>query len=475
MTDTINNTLADRYASAEMQGIWSPRGKIIMEREFWIAVVKAQRSLGVEIPQGAVEAYERVRDDVDLEDIRRREAATRHDVKARIDAFCALAGHEYIHLGMTSRDLTENVEQLQVYRALKQVRYKSVAALLRLGARADEWSDLVLSARTHNVPAQATTVGRRLVMFGEEMLLAVERLDREIASYPVRGLKGAVGTQQDLLVLLDGDMNRVRALEAEILNHLGLPEALASPGQIYPRSLDLLVVGILCGVAAGPANFAKTLRLMAGAELAAEGFSPGQVGSSAMPHKINTRSCERISGFATLLKGYLAMAADLSGDQWNEGDVSCSVVRRVMLPDSFFAIDGLLETFLTVLDQMEVFPAMMEIENERNFPFLVTGSILAEAVRKGAGRERAHAAIKIHAVAVAGDLRSGRIMRNDLLERLAGDDCLGLEGVELEAILEGGRRSAGAAREQVAGFQERLAVWQKRYPETAEYRPEPIL
>jgi adenylosuccinate lyase len=475
MTEKISNVLAERYATGEMKSIWSATGKILLERELWIAVMRAQHDLGVAISAEAIEAYQRVKHAVDLDDIRRRESESLHDVKARIDAFCALAGHESIHLGMTSRDLTENVEQMQIYRSLEHMRVKSAAALMRLGARAEEWTDLVMSARTHNVPAQATTVGRRLAMFGEELLLALERLDRELANYPVRGLKGAVGTQQDLLALLDGDQARVGELEEKVLDHLGLPSVLASPGQVYPRSLDLQVVGILCGLASGPANFATSLRLMAGAGLAGEGFAPGQVGSSAMPHKINTRSCERITGFSTILKGYLTMASELSGDQWNEGDVSCSVVRRVMLPDSFFAIDGLFETFLTILDQMEVYPAMIESENERNIPFLVTGAILAEAVRAGAGREVAHAAIRRLAMGVAEDLRSGNVVQNDLLERLAGDESLGLSIEQLRSILEIGRRSAGTANEQVARFLDRLEIWRVRFPEAAEYRPKAIL
>src|SRR5262245_1942522 len=332
--DHIPNVLAERYASPAMRAIWSGEGKVRIERDYWIAVLKAQRDLGIPVPDGVVESYERVKDQIDLESIMRRERITRHDVKARIEEFCALAGHEHLHKGMTSRDLTENVEQLQVYRGLRLTETKSIAALLRFAKRARQLRDIPFTARTHNVAAQVTTLGKRIAMFGEEMLLAHRSLVHVLESYPARGLKGAVGTRLDQITLFNGDAGKARALEQKVLGHLGLPNAFDAVGQVYPRSLDFRVVSALVDLASGPGNFAKTLRLMAGHELASEGFAKGQVGSSAMPHKMNSRSCERVNGLHVVLKGYLAMATGLAGDQWNEGDVSCSVVRRVMLPDA---------------------------------------------------------------------------------------------------------------------------------------------
>jgi adenylosuccinate lyase len=426
MTDFIANVLAERYATAPMRAIWSAEGKIRLERELWIAVLKAQRDLGQSVPAGVIECYERVRDQVDLESIQNRERITRHDVKARIEEFCDLAGHEQIHKGMTSRDLTENVEQLQVYRALGEVKRKAVAVLVKFAARARQYRDIPFTARTHNVAAQTTTLGKRIAMFGEEMLGGYGQLEALLGSYPARGLKGAVGTRLDQISLFGGDAAKARQLDERVAAHLGLPAALDSVGQVYPRSLDLRVVSVLCELASAPSSFAKTLRLMAGHELASEGFAKGQVGSSAMPHKMNSRSSERINGLHVILKGYLAMAAGLAGDQWNEGDVSCSVVRRVMLPDAFLAMDGLLETLLTVLTQMEVFDQVVEQELQHYLPFLLTTTVLMEAVKSGAGREGAHEAIKEHAVAAARDLRSGAVGENDLFQRLAEDSRLGL-------------------------------------------------
>ena len=471
--EPIANVLAERYASPAMREIWSARGRILLERDYWIAVMKAQRDLGVAIPAEAIKDYERVRSDVNLDSIKERERTTLHDVKARIEEFSDLAKRQFIHLGLTSRDLTENVEQLQAARSLELVRFKAAAALHLLAKRAAEFRDLMITGRTHNVPAQPTTLGKRLAMFGQEMLVAYERLDELIARYPVRGLKGAVGTQLDQLTLLGGDATKVDRLEARIVKHLGFKAALGAVGQVYPRSLDFDVISALHQVGAAAASCATTLRLMAGAGLLTEGFQEGQVGSSAMPHKVNARNCERICGFSTILSGYVTMSAGLAGHQWNEGDVSCSVVRRVALPDACFAIDGLFETYLTVLRQMEVFPATIAAENERNLPFLTTTTILMEAVKNGAGRETAHEAIKEHALAAAKALRTGGDA--DLLSRLAGDKRVGLGKRRLQEILAQSERFVGAAPHQVDAFVAAVTPLVKKRKGADAYRPGRLL
>lgn len=467
----IPNVLAGRYASPAMAALWSPEAKVIAERRLWLAVLRAQRDLGVEVPDGVVEAYEAVIDRVDLDSIDARERVTRHDVKARIDEFCALAGHEHIHKGMTSRDLTENVEQMQVRDALSLVRDHMVAALVRLAGRAAEYATQPIAGRSHNVAAQVTTLGKRFATCAQELLVAFERVDELLARYPLRGIKGPVGTQQDQLDLL----RDVDALEAAVAGHLGFDHVLVSVGQVYPRSLDLDVVSALVQAAAAPASFATTLRLMAGAELATEGFRPGQVGSSAMPHKMNSRSCERICGFKAILSGHQTMVTAIAGDQWNEGDVSCSVVRRVALPDSFFAIDGLFETFLSVLDDFGAYPAVIDAELRRYLPFLATTRILVAAVKEGVGREVAHEAIKQHAVAVALDMRESAQPTNDLLDRLAADGRLGLSRAALDALLDEPLTFTGNAAAQVERIVAEIEKIAARYPLAATYDPAPIL
>jgi adenylosuccinate lyase len=471
----IPNVLATRYASESTTAIWSPEGKVVLERQLWIAVLRAQAELGVHVPDGVVDDYERVVDQVDLASIARRERTTRHDVKARIEEFNALAGHQHVHQGMTSRDLTENVEQLQIHRSLAVVRDRIVAALGLLADRAAEHTATVVTGRTHNVPAQATTLGKRFANAGEELRQSLFRVEDLIARYPLRGLKGPVGTQQDALDLLGDDQERLDELEDRIAAHLGVPARLDNVGQIYPRSLDLDVVSALVQVASGPSSLATTIRLMAGQELVTEGFQAGQVGSSAMPHKMNTRSCERVNGLKVVLDGYLTMVAGLAGTQWNEGDVACSVVRRVALPDAFLALDGLFETFLTVLVEFGAYPAVIERELARYLPFLATTRVLVAALRAGVGRETAHEVIKEHAVAAALALREGGEEQGGLFDRLAADDRLPLDRADLDALVADPTSFAGAAPVQVARFVEAVAEVTGRYPDAARYRPSAIL
>jgi len=472
----ISNVLAQRYASQQISDIWSGEGRIRLEREFWIAVMKSQQALGLDVPQTAISDYEAVVDQIDLASIDAREKVTRHDVKARIEEFNELAGHEHIHKGMTSRDLTENVEQLQVFRSLQVIRNKTATTLIRMAELSDRFKSLLITARTHNVAAQPTTLGKRIAMFGEELLGSLQTLDALIERYPVRGLKGAVGTQMDTISLFDGDPQKVLELESRIVEHLKMPATCVNVGQVYPRSLDLSTVSAMTELASGPSSFCKTLRLMAGNETASEGFAPGQTGSSAMPHKMNSRSCERVNGFHVILKGYLAMAAGIAGDQWNEGDVSCSVVRRVMLPDSFFAIDGMYETFLTILNQMDAYPPVIDAENEHYLPFLMTTTIMMEAVKAGVGRETAHKAIKKHAVATVNDLRAGKIVRNDLLDRLKDDPDIPLNEDQLARVFAQGRKNSGATAAQITHFQSQVeALKSKCSEETINYKPGDIL
>jgi adenylosuccinate lyase len=470
----IPDVLAARYASADLVRLWSPEHKVTLERQLWLAVLRAQADLGLPVEQQVLDDYERVVPVVDLDSIAARERVSRHDVKARIEEFNALAGHQQIHQGLTSRDLTENVEQLQIRRSLEHVRDRCVALLANLATRAAEFAGLVMTGRSHNVAAQATTLGKRFATAADELLVAFARLEELLARYPLRGIKGPMGTAQDMLDLLGGDPAALTKLEQRVAAHLGFDRVLTSVGQVYPRSLDHEVVTSLTQLAAGPSSLATTIRLMAGHELVTEGFQAGQVGSSAMPHKMNTRSCERVNGLAVVLRGYASMVAELAGGQWNEGDVSDSVVRRVALPDAFFAFDGLVETFLTVLAEFGAYPAVIDREVQRYLPFLATTKILVAAVRAGMGRESAHEVIREHAVAVAVAMRESGA-GNDLLDRLATDPRLPLDRAGLDALLADRLSFTGAATEQVAAVVAAVATVVSRYPDAATYRPGAIL
>jgi adenylosuccinate lyase len=472
---SIPNVLAARYASQNMQRLWSPENKVVLERRLWLAVLEAQQALGVPVPQAALEAYRGVLERVDLASIEERELRTRHDVKARIEEFCELAGYELIHRGMTSRDLTENVEQLQIKEALGLVQLAAIAALARLAELAARYGDTPIAGRSHNVAAQVTTLGKRFANAGEELLSALSPLEHLIDNYPLRGIKGPVGTQQDQLDVFEGDHAKVAELELRVARHLGFRHVLGSVGQVYPRSLDYEVVSTLRQLASGPSSLAKSLRLMAGHELVSEGFARGQVGSSAMPHKMNARSCERINGLTAILGGHVGMLMALSGDQWNEGDVSCSVVRRVALPDAFFTIDGLFETLLHVLDDFTAFPSAIAQELARYLPFLGVTKVLMAATKAGLGRERAHALIQGHAVAVAEDLRQGRVRDNDLVQRLGADPLLPLSADELARLLGSPLDLVGAAPDQVRAFVARVEALLARHPAAATYAPGRLL
>ena len=457
-----------------MVAVWSPEAKIVAERRLWLAVLRAQRELGVDVPEEAITDYQRVHEQVDLDSIAARERVLRHDVKARIEEFNALAGHEHIHKGMTSRDLTENVEQMQIRTSLELVHAHGVAVVARLAERAVAYRDVVMAGRSHNVAAQATTLGKRFASAAQETLIALRRIRELLARYPLRGIKGPMGTAQDMLDLLGGDGARLGELESRVAAHLGFSTVLDSVGQVYPRSLDHDVVSALVQLGAGPSSLAHTIRLMAGHELVTEGFAAGQVGSSAMPHKMNTRSCERVNGLQVVLRGYGSMTSELAGAQWNEGDVFCSVVRRVALPDAFFAIDGMIETFLTVLHEFGAYPAVISRELDRYLPFLATTKVLIAAVRAGMGREAAHEVIKEHAVAVALAMRE-RGAEPDLLDRLAADPRLPLDRAALDAALADRQSFTGAAGSQVDGVVAAVDDLVREYPAAAAYVPGSIL
>ena len=387
------NVLATRYATKEMVAIFDPINRIINERKFWITILKLQQKSGLPITDSDIKAYEKVIEKVDLDSIDKREIKTRHDVKARIEEFNALAGVEKIHIGLTSRDLTENIELIQIKAGLELIEYRVLQTLFLLSKKISKYEKTYMVGRSHNIAAQVTTLGKRFASCAEELLFAHAALNELITRLPLRGIKGPVGTSQDAL---DAMGNNFANLEKSIAEEFSFENTWASVGQIYPRSVDFEVVSKLLQIASAPSSMATTIRLMAGSGLVSEGFKAGQVGSSAMPHKMNSRSSERINGMMVLLRGYNTMAADLAGDQWNEGDVSCSVVRRVVIPDAFYVLDGLLHTFMTILQEFGAFEEKIKAELDEQLPLLATSKILIECVKAGMGREVAHQLIKKH-------------------------------------------------------------------------------
>jgi adenylosuccinate lyase len=458
------SVLANRYASKEMCEIWSAENKIKAERRLWIEVMKFQAK-ALNIPAEAIAKYESVLEKIDLISIDGREKKSRHDVKARIDEFNALAGHEYIHLGMTSRDLTENIEAAQILTALKLIQARTASLLFQIAKKAELYKALPIVGRSHNVPAQITTLGKKFATVGEELFFAFERLDNLIERYPLRGFKGPVGTAQDMRDLM-GSANEI---ENVIAKSLGFSRTLDSTGQVYPRSFDFDVVSALVQLSAAPSNLATNIRLLAGFELVSEGFAPNQVGSSAMPHKMNSRSCERINGLAVVLRGYLSMISEISGDQWNEGDVSDSVVRRVVLSDAFFALDAIIETTLTVLNEFGIFEANINKEIEEQLPFLSITKILMAAVKAGAGRETAHEALKELSNKALIAKREGKAV--SLIDAIAADSRIPLDKSTLDEVIKNPIEFIGDATSQTERVIARVEAAIKEFPSASTYRP----
>jgi adenylosuccinate lyase len=430
------NVLATRYATKEMVSIFDPENKIINERKFWITILKLQQKAGLPITDSDITSYEKVIEKVDLASIDKREINTRHDVKARIEEFNALAGVEKIHIGLTSRDLTENIELIQIKAGLELIEYRVLQTLFLLNEKISKYEKTYMVGRSHNVAAQVTTLGKRFASCAEELLFAHTALNELTARLPLRGIKGPVGTSQDAL---DAMGKNFENLEKSIAEEFGFENTWASVGQIYPRSVDFEVVSKLLQIASAPSSMAITIRLMAGSGLVSEGFIAGQVGSSAMPHKMNSRSSERINGMMVLLRGYNTMAADLAGDQWNEGDVSCSVVRRVIIPDSFYVLDGLLHTFMTILQEFGAFEEKIKAELEEQLPVLATSKILMECVKTGMGREMAHQLIKKYSTSTTA---------SNFFAVLASEKDFPLSIAQLNALIENPAVFAGLATEQ---------------------------
>lgn len=428
-----------RYASSQMQNIWSPETKVLKERELWIAVMRAQVKLGLDISSEVIAAYESVKTEIDLSSIERREVELKHDVKARIEEFNALAGHQKIHLGLTSRDVTENIEGWQIKKSLELTLSLSAQLLEELAKKIESYADLAIVGRTHNVPAQLITLGRRFASWSEEFLIALENLETLRANFRIKGIKGAIGTGSDLKAL---HSDRWLEVEKAVTDESGIDKTLIAPSQIYPRSLDFQVVASLYQLAAPISSIATNIRLMAGLGLLSEGKASSQVGSSAMPHKNNPRLSERVNGLFILLKGYLTMVSEISGNQWNEGDVSESVIRRVALADSFYSIDAILRSMKKVLSELQVEESAISRELNRELEYLLSSKVLLKAVEKGIGRESAHNLILESAI------ESRSSSSETFFELLAKNKELGLSLSELDALKSNPSEHLGDASKQ---------------------------
>jgi adenylosuccinate lyase len=431
-----------RYASQEMLEIWSPENKFRMERALWIAVMKAQSKAGLEISEAAIKDYESKKSMIDLESIANRESTLKHDVKARIEEFNSLAGHQYIHLGLTSRDVTENVEMLLIQESLNLIKFRCISLLHAFGERIKEFKGIPIVARTHNVPAQVTTLGKKFSVWADEQIFSLRHLEELMNRLPIRGIKGAVGTSTDMRSLMG---ERLSDFEAEIGSFFGNENPSNSTSQVYPRSIDFEVIATLVQLAAASNNFAINVRLLAGLGHLQESFTDSQVGSSAMPHKMNPRLSERINSLFSVLKGYLSMIENLVGEQWNEGDVSCSATRRAAISGSFLVIDGILDTAIDVAHGLSISRKSIADELQRELPFIASSDYLMLLVKKGASREMAH---KQLGKALRDYKDSGSSTTEDLYKVLSKNFESSITEQEIQNILDNPMSLTGLASSQ---------------------------
>jgi adenylosuccinate lyase len=470
----IPNIAAYRWASDPAKRIWSPEGTILAERFSQISIMQAQADLGVDIPQANIDDYRAVIGDIDTAAILEEERVSKHDVNARIVVFNRQAGHQNIGTAMTSRDSTDPAEQLQKRLSLELFRLKTVAAIGSFARASAAYAAMPLTGRTHNVAAQMTTLGKRISMTGEELIDGYNNLAFHINGLKFRGIKGAVGTQQDMLDLFEGDEGKVDELEERVARELGFNAIYNSVGQIYPRSQDLMSIQALSHVVGPLSNFGTNVRLMMGGGLMLESTRK-RVGSNAMPHKINPRTVERIVGMYSILGGYEFMLRPKAGEQWLEGDVSDSAPRRVALPDSFLVADGAMEAGLTVLNGFGLFEQAISAEVDANLPFLATTKVLTGAIKRGMGREDAHEKIRDHAFAVVRDMREGGQTENDLLERLGSDPAIPLTYSEIIEAIGRPIDLTGRADTQVQRFVAQADKITSQFPQAALYKPGDIL
>jgi adenylosuccinate lyase len=452
--DTFDHPLTGRYASPEMRRLFSTGHRYTMWRRTWLALAEAERELGLDIPEAAIDemraALEVTEDD--LERVRGYEQRTRHDVMAHLEAFAdrAPAARPILHLGATSAFVGDNAELVISRAALDLVILRILAVVDALARFAGQWADEPALGMTHFQPAQPTTVGKRACLWLQDFLLDLERLRFERGRLALRGAKGTTGTQASFLELFDGDHAKVRELDRRVAAKLGFEATYPVTGQTYPRKVDAFVLDALSGVAQSAAKMATDIRLLARLKELREPLAEGQVGSSAMPYKANPMRSERVCGLARWLITMAANPAHTAAAQWLERTLDDSANRRLALPEAFLTADAILRVVHNVADGLQVFPAMVRRNLAEELPLMASEAILMEAVRRGGDRQAVHERLRLHARAAAKVvLEEGGA--NPYLELVADDPAVPLDRTELDALLDP-ERFVGRAPEQVREF-----------------------
>jgi adenylosuccinate lyase len=453
-TDTgqYSNPLIDRYASAEMAGIFSPQHTALIWRDLWIALAEIESDLGVPIPVEAIEAMRAARDTVDLARVAEHEREFRHDVMAHVHHFGEVApeARGFVHLGATSAFVADNASIIQHRQALEIVRRRLLGAIATLRDFARAQQDLPTLGYTHLQPAQPTTVGKRACLWLQDIVLDLQQVEAAIAGLRLRGARGTTGTEATFLELFGGDGGAVDALNGRLAERFGFAGVFDVVGQTYPRKVDQRCLGVLAGVGASAAKFGHDVRLLQAFGEIEEPFGERQIGSSAMPYKRNPMRSERMCSLARHLC-VLELDASWTGSvQWFERTLDDSAVRRIAIPEAYLTADAVLQLMINVGGGLVVHPAVIGNRLRRELPFLATEEIIIAGVRKGGDRQALHERIRTHAMAARQLLDDGS-PDNDFLERVAADPDIGLSARDLGALVDPAKL-VGRAPEQAATY-----------------------
>ena len=452
MKNTYETPLNSRYASREMQYIFSPDRKFTTWRKLWVALAESEMELGLPITQAQVDELKAHIDDIDYDAARRHEERVRHDVMAHVHAYGDVCPNArgIIHLGATSCYVTDNADVLMLRDALKLIRTKVVETLRRLRAFALEYKGLPTLGFTHLQPAQLTTVGKRATLWMQDLLMDLNDIDYMLSQLKLLGNKGATGTQISFLALFNGDGDKVEELEKRIAHKMGMEAVFPVSGQTYPRKLDSRVLNVLSGVAQSAYKFAQDLRILQSLKEVEEPFEKNQIGSSAMAYKRNPMRSERICALARHVMALTQDASMTASTQWFERTLDDSANRRLSLPEAFLSLDAVLELYANIASNMVVYPKIIARHIDENLPFMATENIMMEAVRLGGDRQEIHERIRVHSQAAAYRMKAEGL-DNDLLERIAGDDAFKMERGMLNELLDA-KKYTGRAEEQTEKF-----------------------
>ena len=454
--DKYISPFSTRYASDEMQYIFSDDNKFRTWRRLWIALAKAEQKQGLAITDEQIAELEAHKDDINYEDAIAREKLVRHDVMSHVYAYglqCPKA-KGIIHLGATSCYVGDNTDVIIMREGLQLVRKKVIGVLANLAKFADEYKDMPCLAYTHCQPAQLTTVGKRATLWMNELYMDLEELDHQISQLALRGVKGTTGTQASFVELFNGDSAKIKAVEADVCAQMGFTKVVPVCGQTYSRKVDYNVLSAVAGLGQSAMKMATDIRLLANFKEMEEPFEKNQIGSSAMPYKRNPMRCERICSLSRYLMADAANAPMTASVQWLERTLDDSANRRISLPEGFLCADAVLRLCQNVTNGLHVNEKIVDRAIREYLPFLATENIMMEAVKRGGDRQELHEKIRQHSMAATARMKEGESC--DLLDRLAADPAFGMTRAELDAVMEPSLY-IGRCKEQVERLLEEYA------------------